>query len=1507
LLILFASVFVILLGGYLVLKNEALQQRIVSSVTQSLSAKIGSEVSLDGIEWNFPNRFVINDLYVEDEREDTLLFVDRAKVTVNLFQLFNRTVSLRTVQLTNMNAHISQDDSSKVYNFQFLLDAFRKEEPDSSSIKWAFDIETVAFTDCSLAFHRNSDTTRKECFDPSHVNLKSLDGSLYVRSFTEDSIHVKLHEINFEEASGLALSNLSTTIISNSEQLNFYNFVTEMPQSRVVLDEASFVYDDLSKLKANPLHNVKINLDFGRSVIGPGDLAFFVPQLAKLKDKVLIKGSIRGPVDNVSLSDFTFLYGKTLALEADMRLRGLPDMESLLIDASIERFSASFDDVRDVGGAFIGRELYFSPKLDSLGIISYRGYVNGSLTDASAVGEILTDAGNVYTDVHVVSDGLKYMQYKIDGKVKAWSFELDKLLGKKSQLGNTSFSLDVGLNKKADRDFSLFANGTVDSLEFRNYVYRNVKLNGTFVDEAFDGSLRMNDKNVQVDFKGSINLDKELPAFRFLASVQDAKLNELNLIKGDDKAALSFDVETNFSGRKLDDIEGSFSIDNVLFTKNDKELLVNNFSLAINKEKNGEKKLSLYSDYLNGSLTGSYLFTSVATSFQNLLHEYLPSICRRPENDLSGQKRNDFKFKFTIDNTEPIGDVVNMPFQLIEESSLTGFFNDSLNKFRVRFETPQMSLGKTNLADVTFLCENPDDVVKVVFRTTHLPSNRRRNPYFVSLKSNARRDSVDLNLHFSNSVEETYSGSLSLLAVMKGLSKDGLTADFFINPTKVILKDSVWSVHESKVTLAPNFLDVDKFVFECDGQQLRVDGTNSLSDKDSISVSLNSVQLGNISDILNNKSISFDGTADGNLSFFRLFKDPYVTGGLDIHETELNEAPLGDLELKAGWDKEDKSVMFGANLFSVHDRARSDIWGGVYLGNDSLFIAGDLHDVDLRFLRKYIGSILENNTGTASGQVRAYGKFGRIGLEGNPVVKDMAFDIGYLNTSYVLSDTVFMTPTSFRLNQSPVFDSEGNFALASGLVLHQGFRNFKFAVDLNTDKILALNTKEQDNETFYGKAYGKGKVKISGNQKEVNFKLRLSTMPNTKISIPMDNVSNASDADFITFVEPEERLTATEKRRRRREKLRTIRESKSSKTVMNLDMDIAATPDAQILLIMDPVQGDVIKATGAGDMRLAYNTKDNAFKMYGSYEIAKGEYLFTIQSVISRKFDISEGSVVRWTGSPYDAVLDIKAKYFLNASLTEIIDDPSYKVASAQVNCLLGLTGTLSRPDIKFDIDLPNSDEEIKRKLKSIINTEESMNKNVASLLALGHFYTMDKNGTNGSNELSSVGFSTLSSQISSMLSRINNDVNVGVNYRPASNEDVTASSEFEVALSTQLLNDRLQVYGNFGYRDNAQSVNSENLSNSIVDFDVEYKLSRAGKFRVKAFNRTNNSYFKQSAQTQGVGLIYREDFDSFGQLFKGYFNPVRNIFRKSDAKKPEEDSVVAPADSLKLKTNPNP
>jgi hypothetical protein len=417
---------------------------------------------------------------------------------------------------------------------------------------------------------------------------------------------------------------------------------------------------------------------------------------------------------------------------------------------------------------------------------------------------------------------------------------------------------------------------------------------------------------------------------------------------------------------------------------------------------------------------------------------------------------------------------------------------------------------------------------------------------------------------------------------------------------------------------------------------------------------------------------------------------------------------------------------------------------------------------------------------------------------------------------------------------------------------------------------------------FYGKAYAGGRVNISGTPEVINFNLDLRTRPNTKVTIPIETSSSAGETDFITFIESTDNMTAAEKRRVRRDKIQKLKEDKKGSSEINVIINLEATPDAQVQLIMDAKQGDLIWATGAGNLRLTYNSKDEDFKMHGGYEISKGEYLFSIQSIISRKFDIMEGSQLRWTGSPYEAFLTIKARYPLNASLNEIIEDPNIRTTVTRIHCLLYLTGTIRNPNIKFDLELPNADEEMRRQLRSVINTEEAMNRNIASLLALGHFYMEN---TTGSSELSSVGFSTLSSQISSWISKINNDLNVGLNYRPIY-DGSTTSSEFDVAVSSRFLNDRLLFNGNFGYREDV--TNSPNISNNIIDFDLEYKLFPSGKLRLKGYNHSNNSYFKQAPNTQGVGILYREDFDSFSGLVRSYLKPVKNLFSGSP-RKPEE------------------
>jgi hypothetical protein len=1478
-----------MLSVYLALNNEHLQQKLISFVTKNLSEKVDSKVSLNAIEWNFPNSFVLKDVYIEDQSRDTLLFVSRAKVTIDLLPLLQKTVSLRTVQMTEMEAHICKGDSGR-YNFQFFVDAFSRK--DSTAVQWSADIESIAFDNCAIAFHNELHNSRAGWFNPDFIEISALKGSLHVRHFSKDSLNVKLHNIGFKELSGLELSRFSTTLIANSEKLRMYNFVALMPNSRLSLHNATFLYRNPQAFKRFT-SEVFLSLEIAPSGINLKDLAAFVPAFHALDEELSVEGRINGTVNQLLVRNLALGYGKNVKMQGDFSLNGLPDPEQLFIRANIRDIAASSEDISSITQSFTGKNIKLPVFLDSLGIISYKGEINGSLAEMQANGAIHSAAGLIHTDVLVKVKNLTFGQFSVNGKVEAKSFDLTILFGKKSQLGNSTFNLKVDLERQSKNQFSLNASGAIDSLDFRKYCYKNMVLNGKFDENGFDGSLVMNDKNIDLIFKGNIDLHAEKPFFRFVANVQNAQLANLNLAPNYPNSSLNFNIETNLVGKSLDDMEGALSVDNLLFAYNGKEIFIDNISLTSTLE-NHTKKLTIYSDYVNGQLTGMYQFAAIPVNLYNMAHRYIPAIVgEKPQPALIRDGKNDFEFRFTIDNMEFINETVGLPFVFQDESVLSGFYNDSAGKFRVRIDAPQIQTKKATMGDFTFLCENPDDYVKIMLRATHLPSNRRRNPYFISLNSKIKNDSVSLDTHFSNSTEDTYSGSLSSLVVLKELAPEGLSADIFINPTEMILNDTVWNLHRSKITVQPQKIEVDNFYFNHENQFLKINGSNSLTGEDDIRVWFSDLQLGYISDILNQKSIAFDGIGDGDISVFGLLKKPYFEGDLNIYDASINSYLIGDLKVNTAWKEAEKCIAFDAELQSQFNgtKSQSDIYGGVFLGNDSLFIEGKMKDVDLKFLRQYLYSVLQNNTGTASGTVRAYGKFGHIGLEGNPVVRNMAFDVDYLKTSYVFSDTVFMTHNSFRLNQTPVYDPEGNYAVTSGLVLHEGFKNFKFAVDAAFSNLLALNTHEQDNEMFYGKAYAGGKINISGTPQIINFNLDLRTRPNTRITIPIAGVSSAGDTDFITFVESTDNLTAAEKRRMRREKIHAIQEDQKNSSEINLNINLDATPDAQVQLIMDAKQGDAIRATGTGNLRLNYNSKDSDFKMYGGYEISKGEYLFTIQSIISRKFDILEGSLVRWTGSPYDAFLDIRAKYTLNVSPNEIIEDPNMRTTLTPVYCLLDLTGTIRNPNIKFDLEFPNADEELRRQVRSIINTEEAMNRNVASLLALGHFYTADRaTATNSSSDLSSVGFSTLSSQLSSWISMIDNDLNFDLNYRPAT-DGVTTSPEVDVALSTPLWDDRLFFRGNFGYREGV--TNSPNVSNSIVDFDLEYKLTKNGKFRVKGFNRSNNSYFKQNPNTQGVGIIYREDFDTFSGLLKSFWNPIGNFF-KVNPKKPEETEIIS-------------
>jgi hypothetical protein len=496
--------------------------------------------------------------------------------------------------------------------------------------------------------------------------------------------------------------------------------------------------------------------------------------------------------------------------------------------------------------------------------------------------------------------------------------------------------------------------------------------------------------------------------------------------------------------------------------------------------------------------------------------------------------------------------------------------------------------------------------------------------------------------------------------------------------------------------------------------------------------------------------------------------------------------------------------------------------------------------------------------------------------------------IDYLQTRYRFNDTIRFDEEGIKFHNIKAFDDKGNTATINGTVFHKFFKDF--AVDLTisipkTNEFLVLNTKPKDNDQFYGTAYASGVTTIKSDESALSFDISAKTGKNTKFFIPLNTGSSVTDRSFINFVD-------VNQNKKDSIFLVKIVPPNSSQTAIDLNLDLEITPDAEVKIIFDSKAGDEMKGTGTGNLNISYNKKGE-FKMYGDYIIEDGEYLYTLGGILNKRFIVQNGGKISFTGDINDADIDIKAVYKTKASLNDIMPGmlPQAKLNERiPVECLLNLTGNLFNPVVGFDINLPTADDETRAYLRSMIKTDEEMSRQFLFLLVMNSFYADPNSGASQSTTnigTTTVGVTTtemLSNQLSNWLSQINNNFDVNVVYRPGSTA-IPNSQDVQLALSTQVLNDKVTINGNFDYGSNQLTTGVNTGNNAITGaFDVEFKITE--KIRFKVFNRSNdNLYIDNGIQyTQGVGLFFRQDFDKFKDIFKKK--------EKSVMKKEEETKV---------------
>ena len=786
-------------------------------------------------------------------------------------------------------------------------------------------------------------------------------------------------------------------------------------------------------------------------------------------------------------------------------------------------------------------------------------------------------------------------------------------------------------------------------------------------------------------------------------------------------------------------------------------------------------------------------------------------------------------------------------------------------------------------------------------------SQKKNGAVNISLEAQAKDDQVNTTINWGNNAAVTYSGQLAAMAQF--LRTEGekplLKALVDIKPTDVILNDTIWQVHPSQVVVDSGKININDFYFSHADRYIRVDGHISDNPEDTVKVNLKDINVGYVFDIARiSDDVNFEGDATGMAYASGVLKKPVLDTRLSIMNFTLNGGLLGDLDIYGAWDNEKKGIYLDAHI-QEKDISKTHVNGFIYpiKPTSGLDLNIDANNLNIKFLEHYMRSIAQDVRGRASGKVHFYGKFKGLTLDG-AVMTDASMKFDILNTSFALKDTIRLAPEGITFDNIHIADMEGHQGKLNGYLHYEHFKNIKYQFDIQVNNMLVMNTQESPDFPFYGTVYATGNALLAGNAQDgLDANIAMTTNRNTNFTYSTGTVASATNNQFIKFVDktPRRSIQDSVQLVSFYEQVQQKIEKKESQTDIRLNILVDATPDATMKIIMDPVAGDYISGRGSGNIRMEFYNKGD-MKMFGNYHIQQGIYKFSLQEVIRKDFIIKEGSTITFNGPPLDATLDIQASYTVpSASLNDLIPDASTIIQqpNVRVNCMMNLNGILLRPTIKLGIELPNERDEVQALVRNYLSTDEQMNMQILYLLGIGKFYMENNTGERQSSDMmSSVLSSTLSGQLNNMLSQIidNNNWNIGTNL--STGEKGWTDMEVEGILSGQLLNNRLIINGNFGYRDNPMA-----NTNFVGDFEAEWLLTRSGDVRLKAYNETNDHYYtKTNLTTQGVGVMYKKDFNKWNELFFWNKWKLRNRKKRMERKREEvqkSDSIGTDNDAL--------
>lgn len=1308
--------------------------------------------------------------------------------------------------------------------------------------------------------------------DYNHLFLKDLVAHVSNINYNADTISAVLHRISVQDKSGFGIKQGHFDVLYTPTTIALRNLLLETNRSilrkHIVLNAPSWstVSDNLDLLQ------LQANLD--SSHITLGEFLPFVPDSRKnpsmkpLWDKeIFLTTSLKGSLGKLIIESLNLTDNKGNQINAKGEVGHVTDVNNLYANLpSIYILSGN----KALRSWLPPGTMPDTPRLPEQMIIT--GSLLGGMKDMKTSLDLKSNAAIASLTAHLINitDSI-HSSYDLNlasFRVQPGYFLYDTTIGWISGriMASGKGYTFPGMLAKADAH--------INEATYNRYTYHDISVKANIDKQQLHAEGQSNDSSINLSFNadGTLN-DTTLQSLKANARIVRADLYTTHLYS--DPFELKGNMDVDFSSLTPERLDGNAFLTGWQLATNGQVFVLDTISL-----------LAAYKDQQYLSLTGPFGFinangnidyTKIGPAFGQIINKPLSPYDSAKLVKLPADQLLAWNAVLTFPRSlQAMAPTLRMEKPLL----VSGRLNSDSSLLVLNAALPKLSYDSILLDSLAIAANIADTSLRAQVSLADI-HHKVMPLYHTSLTAAATAGKVNWDLLLD---DQKRNPKYKVGGFVEFLPDNALALS--LKPD-LLLDRQKWQVDEdNRIHIHNGGPDTAHIRLSYNDQSIAIrtnpDSSSANSKLPTLETNIKNFKLSTITALLAADTLLANGLLNAQATVRNLDQSPLINSKLTIDSLTFRSSTLGTLKAEvttpqAGQYSLDMSLQGNDNDLQVKGTYDSTINATV-----------DINQLNMKSLESFTFGNMNRMHGTADGHFNITGTTANPKATGNLHFNDAGGTITYVGASITMPDeNIVLDEKGVQFNSFVIADSLQNELILDGRINTKDYANFNFNLNINSDNFMILGKQVDPQQMYYGPAFVDTRIKIRGNLDlpRVDAYVKLRDKSNVTVTLPSEEPGVANREGVIVFVDKDNPLDSSLIKMVDSTKLENPRLKG-----INFSGNAEITPQSTIRIIIDPVNGDFVEAKGTASINATLDASSK-MSLTGRYEISEGKYEMSLNQLIKRSFSIEKGSAITFSGDATDADLDITAKYTVNAQAADLVSDQLTNLSQTDRNkykqklpfyVYLHIKGNLLKPDISFELDMPETEQNafsgsVYNRIKQINQIPSELNKQVMGLLVLNSFIPEDPMAGEGSGDygVSNMARQSVSKILSQQLNNLAGNLIKGVdlNFDLESDEDYSTGSaqqttNLKVGASKSLFNDRLSV--SIGSNVMLEGESQANPSSLVGDVSVEYKLTRDGRYRVRVYQRQDNTTVIEGQVVEtGVAFALIMDYDNFREIFQ--------------------------------------